>query len=108
MKEIRLALQRVVFEANPPVQAHNIAYTLVHDEVIAEVGHLDLFAMQAQMDEARKLGKLEELGSMDVAFFVSARFVLSLTSAKRFVEAGKQLAKIIESAEKGDGNVDRA
>ena len=87
-KEIRLDLQRVAYDGNPPAQAHNITYTLVGDEIIAEVGHFDLFAMREQMQEAKKQGKLEELTSLSVAFFVTARFALTFSAAQRFVESG--------------------
>lgn len=84
-----MTIRRVPLDGSPPRVAHNIAWTRVGGQILLEVGHFDLFALNKLMQEESKRDTPSEELSID--WFISDRFVLDFDSAERLVNVAKLL-----------------
>jgi len=102
-RQLQIELERVPTNLNPPQLAHHVVFTRVAEEYLLEVGHFDLVELGARLREAETTGAEK----VSIPFLVTHRFVLSKSSAGRFVQAGRELEEMIRR-ETGSQNADPA
>jgi hypothetical protein len=82
---IRL-VRRVMVPDRPPELVHHFFLIRVSDDVLLEMGYLDLAEINLAIEHSR-----ETNAPVDANLFIGHRFQLSLDALRRLVEAGTQI-----------------
>lgn len=78
------AIRIVVDPSRAPRQVHRFFYTRVGTEMVIDVGYYDTAELRIAIEGVREVGA-DPGKALDVPFFVTDRFVLSVSAAEDFI-----------------------
>lgn len=92
---VPMSVHRVLLDASPPVVIHHLSWARGGTEILLEVGYFDLLQVHEELNEVRS----GEATGMEVDWFVSNRFILSIETARRMLASLSQLTELVRKAE---------